>query len=126
MAGLFGLFGNKTKYVDEPDTRVPQPENKEAYFLESDDAKSFGNAEFMRKPNTIRRTFPKRPGGKGAEIIQEVSSMEKTRANSNGVVPIKSTESKPISNPEATVNPERRRSDSSMDMFRQMARDIKK
>ncbi len=125
MAGLFGLFGNKTKYVDEPTAEAPQPK-KGAFFLESDDAKSLGNAEFMRKPITIRRTFPKRPGGKGGEIIQEISSMEKTRAGSNGVVPQKSTAPKPQSSPAATANTERRRSDNSMDMFRQMARDIKK
>lgn len=126
MAGLFGLFGKKTKYVDEPNGEVPQEEKKEAFFLKSDDAKSLGNAEFMRKPNTIRRTFPKRPGGKGAEIIQEISSMEKTRAGSNGVVSKESTAPKAESSPAAAVNTERRRSDNSMDMFRQMARDIKK
>jgi len=37
MAGFFGLFGNKTKYVDEPmDMSAPEP--KEAFYLEPDDS----------------------------------------------------------------------------------------
>ncbi len=58
MAGFFGLFGNKTKYVDEPmDMSAPEP--KEAFYLEPDDAKTLGDIDFMRTPITIRRTFPK-------------------------------------------------------------------
>lgn len=128
MAGFFGLFsGRKARYVDEPDTTSAQPEKKGAFFLASDDAKSLGNAEFMRKPNTIKRTFPKRPGGKGGAVIQEISSMEKKKAGANnGVVPNTTNGATPKTESNQSVNQQRRQSDSSMDMFRQMAREMKK
>ncbi|ACK66812.1 conserved hypothetical protein [Rippkaea orientalis PCC 8801] len=122
---LFGLFGGKAQYVDEIDPNAPQqPEKKEAFFLEADDAKSLGNAEFMRKSYKIRRTFPKRPGGKGGEIVEEISSLKKSVASSVGST--ESVVSNPQSSPETVVKAERRASDNSMDMFRQMAKDIKK
>ena len=125
MAGFFGLFsGRKAQYVDEVESTSPQPDKKEAFFLETDDAKSLGNAEFMRKPNTIKRTFPKRPGGKGGAIIQEVSSMEKRKAGDKGASATNGTT--PSAQPTQPVNQARRQSDSGMDMFRKMARDIKK
>ncbi|GBF82562.1 hypothetical protein [Aphanothece sacrum] len=127
MAGLFGLFGGKTKYVDEPDTNTSQDsDNKEAFFLKPDDAKTLGNVEFMRKPNIIKHTFAKRPGGKHVETVKEISSMKATKVESNGLKPMKPTESKVEASPETSVNTERRSSDKTMDMFRQMARDIKK
>lgn len=127
MAGFFGLFsGRKAQYVDDVDSTSPQPENKAAFFLETDDAKSLGNAEFMRKPNTIKRTFPKRPGGKGGAIIQEVSSMEKRNAGDRGVAATNGNGATPSAQPTQPVNQARRQSDGGMDMFRKMARDIKK
>lgn len=126
MAGLFGLFGKKTKYVDEPDTNVSQDsDNKEAFFLQPDEAKTLGNIEFMRKPNIIKRTFAKRPGGKQVETVKEISSMKATNVES-GVTPMQSTESKVEASPETSAKDDRRSSDNSMDMFRQMARDMKK
>ncbi|WP_228015069.1 hypothetical protein [Synechocystis salina] len=60
MAGLFGLFGKKARYVEDTETPPSaQPEKKEAFFLETDDAKSLGNAEYMRTPIKIKRSFPK-------------------------------------------------------------------
>ncbi|MEA5535117.1 hypothetical protein [Crocosphaera sp. XPORK-15E] len=126
MAGFFGLFsGRKAKYVDEPDTNNAQAENKEAFFLSDDDAKTLGNVEFMRKPNTIKRTFPKRPGGKGGEIIQEVSSMDKKTSGDDGVV-MNSNDATSSTQPTEAAKAERRQGDDSMDMFRKMARDVKK
>ncbi|NJK49766.1 hypothetical protein HC931_17935 [Candidatus Gracilibacteria bacterium] len=124
MAGFFGLFGNKSKYLDEvTEQDRNQPNQKgEAYFLDADEAKSFGNIEFMRKPNKIRRTFPKI-----GESIKEISSIKKNSSNGNGIAP--TTTSSNGTKPATPANPsqnERRSSDDSMDMFRQMARDIKK
>ncbi|MEM8778984.1 MAG: hypothetical protein AAGF26_08950 [Cyanobacteria bacterium P01_G01_bin.49] len=127
MAGLFGLFsGRKAKYVDEADTASSQPEKKEAFFLETDDAKSLGDAEFMRKSHTIKRTFPKRPGGKGGAIIQDISSMEKKKSGDNRVVSPKTNSATSPVQPTQPMSQKRRQGDDGMDMFRQMARNIKK
>ena len=74
MAGFFGLFGGKKKYVNG---QTPVSETKEAFFLDSDEAKSLGDVEFMRKPITLKRTFPKTLNGEGGSIIQEVTSTGK-------------------------------------------------
>lgn len=72
--GLFDrLLGNRTwsKSRDE------KPKKDETtFFLDADSSTSLGNVEYMRRSNTIRRTFPgsaDSPGGK--EFIQEVDSM---------------------------------------------------
>ncbi|MGK7933966.1 MAG: hypothetical protein AB4041_21405 [Microcystaceae cyanobacterium] len=129
MAGLFGLFGGKTKYVGEPDQETKEnngDSKKGSYFLEPDDAKTLGDIEFMRKPNTIRRSFPKTLKGGGGEFIQQVSSMDKAKMNGNGQVAAVSSQTE-----EKTVQPApeantRRSSDDNLDMFRRMAKDMKK
>ena len=141
MAGLFGLFGNKTKYVGEADPTPEAPkESKEAFFLESDAAKSLGDAEYMRKPVRVRRTFPKTLYSDGAEVIREVSSMEANRVQSNGQPmpapvkalapvsqnPIAASAPAPVSQPTEGEKTERRTNDNSLDMFRKMAKEIKK
>jgi hypothetical protein len=63
--------------------KKPKPQTDEAkkdnstFFLDADASSSLGNVDYMRSPNTIRRTFPgnaDNPGEK--EIIQQVDSME--------------------------------------------------
>jgi hypothetical protein len=121
MAGFFGLFsGRKAKFVDEPDTTPVQPQNKKAFFLSNDEAKTLGDTKFMRTPITIKRTF-----AKGGSLVQEISSMEKRKVGDNGVANMKGKETTAYQQPES-VNAERRQNDSSMDMFRDMARSIKK
>ncbi len=128
MAGLFGL--GKTKYVDEPDKPLSESgETKEAFFLNPDEAKTLGNVEFMRKAKTIKRTFPKTRNSQGAQVVQQISSMEKKPLNSNGVVsPMQSPSQAQgkIENTQSGTETERRKGDSSIDMFRKMAREIKK
>lgn len=126
MAGLFGLFGRKAKYVEEIDPNAPREEvKKEAFFLETDDAKSLGNVEYMRTPFKIKRSFPKIMGSQGAEIVREVSAMEakKLQANGEPASTPKPSSSEVTSTP---ANNDRRSSDNSLDMFRQMAKDLKK
>ncbi|MCP9916075.1 hypothetical protein [Cyanobium sp. ATX 6F1] len=72
--GLFDrLLGNRSwSKSSEEKTK----KETTSYYLDPDSSSSLGNVEFMRKPNTIRRTFPgnaDNPGGK--EFIQEVDSM---------------------------------------------------
>jgi hypothetical protein len=116
MAGFFGLFGGRTKYVGEPD---PATETKEAFFLEPDAAKSLGDVEFMRKPITIKRSFPKTLKGKGTEVVQQVSALEKIEVKGQGApVPPQSTK------PPEPQEPQRRTAANDLDPFRQMAKDI--
>ncbi len=63
MAGFLGLFGGKK-------------EDKEAFFLDNDESKSLGDIEYMRTPNTVRRTFAKKAGeAEHKEFIQNVTAM---------------------------------------------------
>lgn len=130
MAGFFGLFRNKAKYLDEVTAEDRQPtQNGGAYFLSADDAKSFGNVEFMRKEITIKRTFPKTLKSDRGEVIRQISSMEAARVMGNGVVPVVPTANgngAKLSTSDVQAQPERRSGDSSMDMFRKMAREMKK
>ncbi|AUC61708.1 hypothetical protein AA637_11360 [Cyanobacterium sp. HL-69] len=132
MAGLFGWLkrGNNNNNTSQG-----------AYFLDPDDAKTYGDIEYMRKTKTVRRTFPKTLGSeKGAELIQEVSSekMVKKTAfqNSNNFnntqgsfnsVEQTSTESSNTESSFAPSEPQKRRpTDTNMDMFRNMAKGIRK
>lgn len=126
MAGFFGLFGGKTKYVDSNEIQTNGQENQDAFFLNPDEAKTLGNIEFMRKSHKIRRTFPKTQGNQVTEVIKEVSSINKTSQTNASVESQASqpTEAK-TENPTQST-PRRRGSDSSMDLFRNMARDLKK
>ncbi len=126
MAGLFGLFGKKAKYVDEVDSNTSNESvKKEAFFLETDEAQSLGNAEYMRTPVKIKRSFPKIMGSKGKEIVTEVSAMETKKIQANGQPTSTPSSSSPEEAP-APVKNERRSSDNSLDMFRKMAKDLKK
>lgn len=116
MAGLFGL-GSKN----------------EEYFLDSDDAKTLGDIDYMRKSKTVKRTFPKIQGGKGAKIVQEVSSLGKKVSKNDqfnaSTSNFKSVGSSAAGNKEVeikkTFTPPRS-VDSSMDMFRNMAKKMKR
>ena len=116
MAGFFGLFGGRTKYVGEPD---PVTETKEAFFLEPDAAKSLGDVEFMRKPITIKRSFPKTLKGKGTEVVQQVSALEKIKVQGQGV-PVQPQGITPAE----PQRPQRRDVANDLEPFRQMAKDI--
>lgn len=134
MAGLFGFFGKK-KDNDGKDRAKPTETNgskPEAYFLDADQAKSFGNIEYMRTAKTVRRTFPKTVGNGGTfERVQTVSTIEAAKAaalkaaidQSKIDIPSVTKSGETPANSEAIA---RRRSDSSMDMFRKMAQDIRK
>jgi hypothetical protein len=96
-----------------------------AFFLEPDDAKTFGDIEYMRTPNKVTHKFPKSKGnGGGFEISTEINSMEKRDANQSQ--PKASTPEPAPSTPTVSETPRRTNSDSTMDMFRQMAKSIKR
>ncbi|MBD2464579.1 hypothetical protein H6G89_26585 [Oscillatoria sp. FACHB-1407] len=143
MAGLFGFFGKKK--TDEGQA-TPQDNGKpQAYFLDADDAKTLGNIEYMRTAKMIKHTFPKTASSKsGFESVVQVSSMGMTSGELQAAIETAEAITQAMETNGAAINgftsngaapkaesngaAERRRSDSdsSMDMFRNMARDIRK
>lgn len=114
MAGLFGLFGKKNN----------QPQD--SYFLNPDESKTFGDIDYMRKSKTVKRTFAKSVSGGGGELVKEVSAMKMTNKNPNQVGFNNSTAN---DSGESSFTPDTqklRKTDTSMDTFRNMAKQIKK
>lgn len=138
MTGFIrGIFGSKNNDKEKPEPKPQpaprQPQNNTAYFLDADDAKSYGNLSYMRESKTIRRTFPKTAGNpEEKEYIVRVSSMGFEKADKLNALPTPSTNGlgptpaqQPLK-PQVDEVAERRKTDTSMDMFRNMARDIRK
>lgn len=139
MTGFIrGLFGGKSKNPGESDRPVrqqsaaQQPTIKQvggAYFLNEDDAKSYGNIEYMRSTKTVRRTFAKKLGEtEEKESIRQISAMEARRLEEKGMAVQKVAQSETSFKPAAKQNTSSDRSkvDTNLDMFRKMAKDIKK
>lgn len=107
MSGFIrGLFGRQSK---------PKETEGSSFYLDPDSAKSLGNIEYMRKPLEVKKSFPKMWGGQPFEGPKATAkpAMEMTQP--------KASES-----PAPEVKSDRRRGDSSLDMFRNMARELKK
>ncbi|PZV09658.1 MAG: hypothetical protein DCF32_01715 [Leptolyngbya sp.] len=139
MTGFIrGLFGGKAKNPGEADRPVrkqppaQQPTIKQvggAYFLSEDDAKSYGNIEYMRSSKTVRRTFAKKRGETGEkESIRQISALEAKRLQEQGLSIEKLAPSEVTIQPavKKDASAERRKVDTNLDMFRKMAKDIKK
>lgn len=94
MAGFFGLFRSKTKYIDEPNSGDESASSQDSFYLGDDDAKSLGNPEYIRKAMARKKTTEK-----------PSSSIKSETISSNNV---------------------KRSVDTNMDVFRKMAKDIKK
>lgn len=111
----------------KPAPRPSAPaQNGSAYFLDNDSAKTFGNLEYMRSSKSVRRTFSKKKIGEDNASIRTISAME---ASKGAIAPANlgnTTISQTNSAAGTEKVTERRKADSSMDMFRNMAREIKK
>ena len=118
-------------------------QNKEAYYLSDDDAKSFGDIEYMRSVKTVKRTFAKKKGQtEHMESVRQISAttMAAVEENTGYSAPQTSwsssastTSSTPAasssaSKPAASVpsTPRRVASSNDMDMFRNMAKKLRK
>lgn len=115
MAGLFDLFRKKNN----------QPQD--SYFLNPDEAKTFGDIDYMRKSKTVKRTFAKSVSGGGGELVKEVSSMKMIKKDADKASANNSQFS--TNTPESSFTPntqQLRNTDTSMDAFRKMAKQIKK
>ena len=78
--GLFDRLLNSSSDQNDPQSGPKTEKAKpEAFFLDSDNASSLGDRDYMREAKTIRRTFPgtlDSPGGK--ELVTEVDAMDLT------------------------------------------------
>lgn len=126
------IFGSKSNNNEE------KPKRQKAFYLDPDEAKTYGDIDYMRESRKTRKTFPKTLGNpEGSELVEEVSAMDKkslSKSNSNQQngktdnQPSQETtlEGKMSSAKDDPALQQRRKSDSSLDAFRNMARDIKK
>lgn len=114
---LFGLFGKKDKKNESENT-------ESSYFLDQDSAKTLGDIDYMRTPKAVRRTFPTVNGVKGADITSAFTATEKLEDSK--IETKKNQPSEPVAKP--TLEPKKldTRVDSSMDIFLNMAKDMKK
>lgn len=131
MTGFIrGLFGGNKAQQAEPTKPVEQPKPVQkvekvqkddgSYLLSLDEARTFGDAEYMRKVYEIKKSFPK---NKREEAMKYYKPQKATSESPNGTSEMAaSSETTDFSAAKA----ERRKADSSLDMFRNMAKDIKK
>jgi hypothetical protein len=155
MVGFIkGLFGAKqsaeTESAPPPEATPKQPKPRpQAFYLDSGDARTLGNLDYMQAAREIKRSFPKTFNGEVPGSTSLVSSMQRSLAQKGQTIEPKSIQAGLISLQQATFAPqtspvsgwttpkadsvpkvkdpkERRRNDASLDMFRSMARDIQK
>ena len=111
-------------------------QSKQAFYLNDDDAKTFGNIEYMRSSRTVRRTFAKRKGQEHMESVKQISALKSAAANNDGLFsPLaqkvaNENEAAPGTAADMGVpkseRPRRKPGSNDMDMFRNMAKDIRK
>lgn len=129
MTGFIrGLFGGKKKPA--------APKNTGAFFLSEDEAKTFGDIDYMRSNKVVKRTFARKPGQtEEIESVRSISAMQKKEVDERGIAqrepekPSVTFEQARSFGETKQAEPkfERRQASSSdMDMFRNMAKDIKK
>lgn len=116
MGFFSNLFGLKTKYVDEePDEAelAAQVEKAKAFFLDPDEAKTLGKNGYA--PTPIKNKVPTTQGSK-QENIEQIQQASNPNLTPEPQPPEQNTQ----------TSSEHHSTDSSMDMFRQMARNIKR
>jgi hypothetical protein len=107
-------------------------DKKGAYYLEPDDAKTFGDIDYMRSSKTVKRTF-----AKGDPRVRQISALkdEEMKESPNGTSSSTSSSNStftpssfgtPSFKPKQDDQAPRRAPDSNMDMFRNMAKEIRK
>ncbi|ASC69793.1 hypothetical protein XM38_007220 [Halomicronema hongdechloris C2206] len=124
------LFGGKRS---SEQTQSSEQGQGKAVFLTPDDAKTYGDIDYMRKAKTIKRTFARKKGvSEELESVRQISAMKSASLDANSV-----PQAKPQSpamngtddqqeSVQAAYRFDRRAADKSLDAFRDMARDLKK
>ena len=98
----------------------------ESFFLDADDAKSLGDIDYMRTARKVKKSFPKTSAwGDAFETESEVSAS--TKLNGNGQQETKtSAEMFQVYGEPKADSTARRKASSELDMFRKMAKDVRK
>lgn len=121
MTGFIrGLFGGKAK-KEESAPQVKKDFN--SFYLDNDSAKTFGDIDYMRTAKAVTKSFPNGLG----EVTEVISSMDKkimeleeekkAKAKTEDQIEPQTQFRKPDGIGSASTN---------MDMFRKMAKEIKK
>jgi hypothetical protein len=153
MIGLIkGIFQRKpseaSEAVQPSEPAVKRQPNATAFFLDPDDAKTFGDINYMRTAKSIKRTFPKFGNNEaGFEKIVQISALQSIADSDSQAAKAMLEISTPTSaSPSFAEAPKRetvasesnngnnsngskaeqRQLDTSLDMFRSMAREIRK
>lgn len=118
MARFFGLFGANNQNGN----------SSEDYYLDSDQSKTLGDIDYMRTARQIKRTYAKYKNGAqgGMKVIKQISATSDFLGND-----LKSSTSEPTFAPIETpanrsITGSSGRVDSNMDIFRKMAKEVKK
>ncbi|MGD1909212.1 MAG: hypothetical protein ACFB0C_24925 [Leptolyngbyaceae cyanobacterium] len=122
MAGFWsGLFG-----------RGNGSNSGEAFFLNEDDAKTFGNIDYMRSSKVVKRTFARKRGQtEELESVRQISAMDKRDVQEEKRVSRTQTftPSTPSATSSSSPQPQFQTggaSSNDMDMFRNMAKKMRK
>lgn len=125
MTGFIrGLFGGKRNNPGED----PDRQADGSFYLDPDDAKTYGNIDYMRTAKTVKRTFARKRGQtEELESVRQISAMDSASLEEQQKRAEQPT-SEVVSNGrvENETKFKRRTADSNLDMFRNMARDMKK
>jgi hypothetical protein len=96
----------------------------ESFFLDPDEAKSMGDIDYMRTARKVRKTFPgTKAWGSAFEQEVEVSATKMVNGNGQKAFP---SELFQASEEVKDAGAVRRKAAADLDMFRNMAKDIRK
>lgn len=99
------------------------------FFLDPDDAQTYGNLNYMRKSTRVRHTFPKNlKNPNGFEVVKEISSLSNSSLSdfSQTIAQNNSVANTPSQFNQASSISSNNPSSTNMDFFRSMARNMKK
>jgi hypothetical protein len=121
MAGFLGLFGSNNG----------NGRSEEEFYLDSDQAKTLGDIDYMRTSRQIKRTYAKYKNGAqgGMKVIKQISATSDFLGDDLKATSAESTftpSETSFNNSANSSNGSNSRADTEMDMFREMAKEIKK
>ncbi len=129
MTGFIrGLFGSKKdKNASQVDdlTNSRTKKNDSAFYLDNDSAKTFGDIDYMRTAKAVTKSFPKGLG----EVTEVISTYDKNIIDAEEA---KKSEAETKAETKIESKAQFGKSDgiasasTNMDMFRKMAKNIKK
>jgi hypothetical protein len=123
IRGLSGFIGSFIK--KKSDGNIIKKDSPREFFLDADNAKTYGDIEYMRTSKSVRKTYPRGE----EEVVESISALEKRDITDQLAERKKPTKTEPSTTAakQTPITPDRKSTESgSMDMFRKMAKDINK